>query len=125
MKGYIVFLNCRKGNIRTKSKEFHLEEGFYAYVGSCGVNCAKRISRHMSKEKRKMHWHIDFASSELCEVIAVLVVPLSEKEIVRSLVDKYEYVIGFGSSDDTEYPSHLFKIDMISFLRSINSLVKD
>ena len=121
MRGYIVILKCEEGIAKTKGRVFHLEPGYYAYVGSCGINCAKRVSRHMSKEKKK-HWHIDYIT-DFCDVIAVLVLNLPEKEIARRM-SKYPYIPGFGSTDDRQNPSHLFKIDITSFFNSINSLLR-
>lgn len=79
----------------------------------------------MKREKSKKHWHIDYLTSELCEVTAVLVLNRGEKEIVNYMFKRgYHHVKGFGSSDDNTFPSHLFKIDMISLLSSISSLLK-
>ncbi|AWR95181.1 GIY-YIG nuclease family protein [Acidianus brierleyi] len=117
MKGYIVFLNCKKGKIKTKGKEFIIDDGNYAYVGSCGNYCDKRISRHMRKEKENFHWHIDYLS-DICTPIAVLVLNMEEKEIA-SKFSNFPSIHGFGSADDKRNKSHLFKINIISAITTL------
>jgi len=118
MKGYLVLFYCNQGIIKLSTgREFELNKGYYAYVGSCGVNCSKRVSRHMSKEKKKLHWHVDYLT-QLCEPIGAIILEKEEKEIARKL-SKLEYVKGFGSTDDKENPSHLFKFHEIRELISI------
>jgi len=118
MKGYLVLFYCDQGIIKLSTgREFELNEGYYAYVGSCGVNCSKRISRHMSKEKKKLHWHVDYLT-QLCEPIGAIILEKEEKEIAKKL-SKLEYVKGFGSTDDRENPSHLFRFHEIRELISI------
>ncbi|AWR96386.1 DUF123 domain-containing protein [Acidianus sulfidivorans JP7] len=115
-KGYLVFFYCDKSTIKTKSKEFYLREGYYVYVGSCGKNCAKRISRHLSKQKKKLHWHIDYLS-EVCEPLCALVLPITEKELAKRL--PYPGIDGFGNTDDKGSRTHLFCAeinDLIKFL---------
>lgn len=119
-KGYIVVFSCKKGNISTLSKTFNINEGYYAYVGSCGRNCAKRISRHMNKEKIRKHWHVDYLS-EICEPLFSIVLPIEEKEIAKKMLN-FEYIKDFGSSDDKENPSHLFKISLISLFNLIRGI---
>ena len=118
MKGYLILFTCKKGTIKLSSgREFKLNEGYYVYVGSCGINCAKRISRHMNKEKKKLHWHVDYLA-QLCEPIAAIVIEKGEKDIAKKL-SKLEYIKGFGSTDDKENPSHLFNLQEIRELFSI------
>jgi|OSPMetMinimDraft_2_1075162.scaffolds.fasta_scaffold00230_2 Uri superfamily endonuclease len=110
MKSYILLIECKQYTIvRTKAKEFALEKGIYAYVGSCGISCVKRICRHLNKNKSKYHWHIDFLMKE-CYPLAVLVLPIREKELAKDLCKRFEYVKNFGSTDDSDSPSHLFRV---------------
>lgn len=112
MKGYIILFKCGKGIIRLPSrKEFLIEEGYYAYVGSCGLNCSKRVSRHMTKDKKKLHWHVDYLLS-LCESLFAISLCVSEEEIAKKL-SRLKYVKGFGSTDDRENLSHLFIVEDI------------
>ncbi len=118
MKGYIVFLDCEKGKVKTKGREFIIDNGNYAYVGSCGNYCDKRISRHMRREKPNFHWHIDYLS-DICIPTAVLVLNMEEKEIAAKL-SSFPSVYGFGSTDDKRNKSHLFKINIISAITALN-----
>ncbi len=43
---------------------FPFPKGFYVYTGSAQVSLGKRISRHLSQEK-KLHWHIDYLRTYL------------------------------------------------------------
>ncbi|NON62145.1 DUF123 domain-containing protein [Acidianus sp. RZ1] len=118
-KGYIVFFNCKEGFIQLKKRSFYLKHGMYAYVGSCGLNCAKRISRHLSKEKGIKHWHVDFLAN-LCEPTTALILNFEEKKIARIMAAMFYSIEGFGNTDDLEVPSHLFSAsasDVISLLR--------
>ena len=118
MKGYLVLFSCKQGVIKLPSgREFILDEDYYVYVGSCGTNCAKRISRHLSKEKKKLHWHVDYLA-QLCEPIAAIVLEKGEKDMAKKL-SRLEYVKGFGSTDDKENPSHLFKVEIKGLLSLI------
>ncbi|WP_338599263.1 DUF123 domain-containing protein [Sulfolobus tengchongensis] len=114
-KSYILLIRCNKDvKIRTKSnKIFLIKRGIYAYVGSCGKYCNRRIERHLSKIKNKFHWHIDFLTSNSdCETIAVLILNREEKEVASALfLHMHDYIKDFGSSDDRENLSHLFLVD--------------
>jgi len=122
VKGYLVFFSCRGGDVITKGKTFHLEEGYYAYVGSCGNYCDKRVSRHLNREKGKRHWHVDFLS-ELCEPLGVLVINAEERNIASSL-SNFSSIEGFGSSDDKTNKSHLFRVEPGQALKHIIALGK-
>ncbi|AWS00708.1 DUF123 domain-containing protein [Metallosphaera hakonensis JCM 8857 = DSM 7519] len=105
IKGYVVIFSCMEGVVRTGKREFWLSQGIYVYVGSCGINCTKRISRHLSKEVKRKRWHVDYLK-EICEPEGVLVLPIPEEEIADMLSDP---VKGFGSSDCRKHQGHLFK----------------
>ncbi len=117
MKGYLIFFQCREGEVKTKGRTFRLEEGNYVYVGSCGRYCQSRVARHLSEEKGRKHWHVDFLQG-LCEAKGALVLDLEEKEIASAL-SVFPSVKGFGSSDDRENESHLFKVEPWEALRYI------
>lgn len=113
----MVFFQCKEGEIKSKSRSFYLKEGYYVYVGSCGKSCSKRISRHLNIIKEKKHWHVDYLSS-LCEPVAVLVLPYSEKDLVKRL--PFDGIQGFGNTDDKGSRTHLFYAnlsDVIKLLR--------
>ncbi len=109
-KGYLVLFLCKEGILSSRAKNFKLSEGLYCYVGSCGNNCAKRISRHLSSDK-KMFWHVDFLS-QLCVPVLALVIGKEEKEIAR-VMSRFPSIKGFGNTDDKENESHLFLINSI------------
>ncbi|BFH74105.1 DUF123 domain-containing protein [Sulfurisphaera javensis] len=121
MKGYIVVFKCDEGIITTKTYKFVIKSGFYAYVGSCGVNCGKRISRHLLMKGKKKHWHVDYLS-DFCEPLFAIILPLKERDIVKILLLNFDYVKGFGSTDDKQNPSHLFKVSLISLLSLIRGI---
>ncbi|AIC15166.1 GIY-YIG nuclease family protein [Nitrososphaera viennensis] len=63
MKGvYVLLMHIGRPAIaRTGSLgRLHFEKGVYAYVGSALNGLEPRISRHLSKRKENMHWHIDY-----------------------------------------------------------------
>jgi len=106
---YLLLVKCTEPfRVRVRSKEFEVPQGELVYVGSCRVNCDKRVSRHFSKDKRSF-WHIDYLLNN-CEALSALLTPLEEAELAKAF-EGCEYVAGFGSSDDPLNPSHLFVCD--------------
>ncbi|AOL16611.1 hypothetical protein BFU36_07765 [Sulfolobus sp. A20] len=111
-RSYVVFFECEDGKIKVKSgREFEIDKGIYAYVGSCGRYCDKRISRHLTIEKKKLHWHVDYLSY-LCEPLGVIVLQKGEKEIASTLSSIFSSIKDFGSTDDKVNRSHLFKVEI-------------
>ncbi len=111
-KTYILFIkNDRVLSLhigRTLSCTF--PPGKYIYIGSAKRSIEKRISRHLSQEKR-LHWHIDYFLQHT-EITDVYIGPVEEKEMV-SLILKKDIKIpchGFGASD-SPHPAHLFLIE--------------
>lgn len=87
-------------------------EGFYAYVGSAQNGLEKRISRHLSSEKKKL-WHIDYLLSGGGKVVGVYYKEADKSEecrIAKVLAERGSGVLGFGCSDCL-CGSHLFKVD--------------
>jgi len=89
-----------------------LAKGFYAYVGSAQTNFAKRIGRHLGKEKRKF-WHIDYVldhpASKIVRIFAVNADKNHECKIARRISEKGNGISGFGCSD-CNCRSHLVKL---------------
>ncbi|AEM39344.1 protein of unknown function DUF123 [Pyrolobus fumarii 1A] len=92
-----------------------LEPGFYVYVGSGwgpgGLRA--RLKRHLMDRRRRLHWHIDrlLASGYARPVCVVYSVGCNaEKRIARVLSTVFDPIPGFGSSDDKESASHLFRL---------------
>ncbi|ARM77013.1 GIY-YIG nuclease family protein [Acidianus manzaensis] len=118
-KGYLVFFFCEDHSIMMRSKKFVIKKGYYAYVGSCSKNCSKRVSRHLSNKKERLHWHIDYLST-VCQPLSVIVLPKGEKEIAKQLAS-FPGVKNFGNTDDKSVYTHLFNVeinDIIKLLRS-------
>ncbi len=84
-------------------------EGYYLYTGSAMGRGAQsltgRISRHLSRDKRK-RWHIDFLLGEedvrVIDVLAIQSTTDGECKVNRYLKKRLEAeikIFGFGSSD--------------------------
>ncbi|MCH1770137.1 MULTISPECIES: DUF123 domain-containing protein [Metallosphaera] len=111
-KGYAILFDCENGEIRTSGRVFSITRGTYAYVGSCGVNCGKRVGRHLSDSLAKRRWHVDYLK-DLCKPLGALVLPLTEEDIANILTDP---VKGFGSSDCRKHEGHLFRVEIKTLL---------
>jgi len=112
-KGIYVMLlkTIKKQKLRCRKKEFILEEGIYAYVGSGMKDLAGRVKRHLSSKKKKW-WHIDYLL-ENAEVLWVLLIPTEKRKeeiISEKLSHIFPIVQDFGSSD-LKTKSNLFVID--------------
>lgn len=105
---YILLLRLHKSAaIKTRSRKFKLDPGYYAYVGSAMGGLKARINRHLAKEKRK-HCHIDYLLEET-EIKTVLSAQTNNKvecQIALKL-SKFSGPTGFGCSD-CGCKSHLF-----------------
>ncbi|MEL9990680.1 MAG: DUF123 domain-containing protein [Thermoproteus sp.] len=110
---YVVAFDCPDAVVRTKARRFALRAGLYAYVGSCGRSCAKRVARHLRRPAARRHWHVDYLP---CGAVAVFVTRLREAELALRLLAVADYVKGFGSSDDRRAPSHLFLVGSLAEL---------
>ena len=114
---YAVVFRCPSAVVKTRARVFCVEEGLYVYVGSCGSSCHKRILRHLRRPVRKF-WHVDYLP---CAALFALVTRLKEVDLAARLAARLEYVASFGSSDDRNTPSHLFKIPSLSYLLDVIS----
>jgi len=111
---YLLFLVCEEEQvIKTRGKVFRIPPGHYVYVGSCGLSCSARITRHF-KRKKKLFWHIDFLT-RACRPVGVVTLAVEEKSLARTLTS-LTYIEGFGCTDDREAPSHLFRASPIQVL---------
>jgi Uri superfamily endonuclease len=97
--------------------KLHFRKGVYAYVGSALNGLDPRISRHLSKRKENMHWHIDYlTSSPYASTECVIMGETSKRvecKVSKAIASKpfSSEVPAFGSSDCT-CKSHLYRIDM-------------
>ncbi len=95
--------------------EFGFEPGRYLYVGSAygPGGLAARVSRHLHREGRRLHWHIDYLT-QVVDVATVWVLPEGrECEIVSELLAHPATkvpAVGFGSSDCARCPAHLLLV---------------
>lgn len=105
---YIALFRCRDGYVVTRGSIFKITEGVYAYVGSCGNHCSARIVRHLHKVNVK-HWHVDYLH-DICDELAVVVLPYDEGNVARAMLGSFEGVPGFGNSDRREDKTHLFRV---------------
>ena len=95
--------------------EVTLERGEYVYTGSAMKNLAKRVARHLRKEK-KIRWHIDYLlANPAAGISGVEIFPSETRDecaFNQTLIEKGAEipVTGFGSSDCRCCPSHLVRI---------------
>jgi sugar fermentation stimulation protein A len=80
------------------------------YSGSARKNLSARISRHLRKEGKKKHWHIDYLTPYAARIKALPV--MSYRNLECDLAGELERLNGkpvenFGSSD-CRCTSHLF-----------------
>ena len=102
------------------------QPGFYAYVGSGGVNVVKRVKRHQRATKPR-HWHIDYLTTgprRMRPVDAYILATPDECGLAQSLADRLSVVRGFGSSD-CRCAGHLFHApDLRSLMQALGPLVR-
>ncbi len=106
---YILLVQLdRTKDIQTGKRKFHLEKGYYGYVGSALSGLEHRLSRHLRTDKR-FHWHIDYMlnTARIKDVVCGETVESKECTLAEILSQKLPAINGFGSSD-CKCPSHLF-----------------
>jgi len=113
MKGsYILVIRLESDStVKTKGKEFHLKEGYYAYVGSAMNSLEKRVLRHFGARK-KLHWHIDFLleGAELLRAYLVFDERRLEERLSQAISEHGEPVEGFGAGD-VAVSTNLYRFD--------------
>lgn len=123
----MILINCDNSvSISTRgNKEFQIDKGLYVYVGSSGNNPLNRVMRHLyGRDKKKNFWHIDFLTSS-CKPISAIVLDKEEKYLANTLSKYFDFVKGFGSTDDKENLSHLFKVnEILQFLFIVRILTE-
>jgi Uri superfamily endonuclease len=91
-----------------KRRNYHFEEGYYAYVGSALGSLEKRVARHLDTQKN-LYWHIDYLLN-MAIVREVIYAETNQKKeclIAQALSKKLASISGFGCSD-CNCSSHLF-----------------
>ena len=115
MKGIYVLLISLSNNAKIKIGslgKIKFSKGLYLYVGSAQNNLEKRITRHISKTKKKF-WHIDYLlDNDFARIINVFVKKAGKSMECRTalkLGKNGSVIKNFGCSD-CRCPSHLIKI---------------
>jgi Uri superfamily endonuclease len=106
---YVILMQLDKvSDISAGKRRFHLESGFYGYVGSALSGLERRVARHLRTDKRS-HWHIDYLLNvaKVTDVICGETVESKECALAEIFSRRLPAVNGFGASD-CKCPSHLF-----------------
>ncbi len=94
---------------------FVFSKGFYVYTGSAQNGLEKRISRHLSSDKR-FHWHIDYLLSHAKVVKVVRYVGRKDEcklnRVTGQSAGATQIVKKFGSSD-CNCETHLYYFEDI------------
>lgn len=125
---YTLVIRLREHLVTSlNEREILLTGGLYVYTGSAfgPGGLSARISRHLRRRKPH-HWHIDELTSLLhCRIVALIfcISPEKLEGAISSLFSKdvrFAGINGFGSSDDSKNPSHLFlsRSDLLSCVAS-------
>jgi Uri superfamily endonuclease len=90
------------------TRKYHLQKGYYLYVGSAMSSLESRIRRHLSS-KKKCHWHIDYllGRARIQNIIYAETEEREECHLANLLAQRLSAVEGFGCSD-CRCRSHLF-----------------
>jgi len=101
---------------------FEFQKGCYVYVGSGLNGLEQRIRRHL-REKKKIHWHIDYflPFARIVEVFYKESARREECEFAKELAKDFRGVPGFGCSD-CSCQSHLFVGSPQDVFRCIDTL---
>jgi Uri superfamily endonuclease len=101
----------------------------YVYIGSALNGLARRIGRHLAVSGKKMHWHIDYLLEHLSIQAIYLALTTTSKECeislaINALASHFTPIKGFGNSDCTTCPSHLYEGEVSDEPDSIDMMVR-
>ncbi|MFX0008144.1 MAG: DUF123 domain-containing protein [Candidatus Hermodarchaeota archaeon] len=106
-------------------------KGFYIYIGSAmgeygSSTLVNRVKRHfLSKNEKKIHWHIDYLLADLHSIIIkTYLIPSKyplECIIAKEFSEICDYSINNFGSSDCECASHLFYFKNLEFFHKHNS----
>lgn len=109
-----------KQNITFFHKKFgkiEIEPGYYYYTGSSKRNLMQRITRHLRKQDKPLHWHIDYLlQSPHAKIILIKIYRNDNPDECMINIETLKRlngvmpIRGFGSSDCNRCPSHLLKV---------------
>ena len=117
MKGiYCLFIDVEDCSIDIGAKgKMDFPQGLYVYVGSAQNSIEKRITRHLSGDK-KVRWHIDYLlASEKARVVRIAYKEAPKEEecaAASAFAEDGIPIKGFGCSD-CSCNSHLIRVDKI------------
>ena len=108
---YLLLLRLEKNTSIEVGRlgRFLFQRGYYLYVGSAMRNLTARIDRH-SRQRKKLHWHIDYLRQAADRVIA-LPIRSSERqecEIAQAFSDVFPHGPNRFGSSDCNCTAHLF-----------------
>jgi sugar fermentation stimulation protein A len=93
------------------------KKGWYLYAGSARKNLSSRVARHLRRERKQKHWHLDYLTPHagILRAFPIMSYRNLECELARGLINAGGLPIpGFGSSDcrggqggAPKCPSHL------------------
>jgi Uri superfamily endonuclease len=119
MKGvYVLLMHIGRPVVAKTASlgRLHFGKGVYAYVGSALNGLEPRISRHLSKRKENMHWHIDYLTSSPYASVEYAIMGKTSRrvecKVSKAIASKpfSNEVPAFGSSD-CNCNSHLYRLD--------------
>jgi len=105
-----VKLNC--------GKNWQIQKGLYAYIGSAMNSLEKRICRHLRQQKR-YHWHIDYLL-KTSTILSIFIFPGQRNELrfSQEFAKHFDGPEGFGSSD-LPVRTNLYRIDDLNELSAL------
>nr|MDO8113301.1 GIY-YIG nuclease family protein [Candidatus Sigynarchaeota archaeon] len=86
----------------------------YLYVGSALKGLHGRLARHLSRQGKKIHWHVDFLLEQLDIHRVYYAITSQKKECEVSMrlhaeATLFKAIERFGNSDCKSCPSHLYQ----------------
>lgn len=86
------------------------QAGFYLYAGSAKRNLSKRTARHLRRERKKLHWHIDYLreAAEKAAVYPIYTADEAECELAGRIGKLGGIPVPRFGSSDCRCHSHLF-----------------
>lgn len=106
----LIFEKSGSSSVRLRTRSIFMEEGVYLYVGSAKRGLEKRISRHLTKRKKRF-WHIDYITARRdVAAQAVFLSSLAECKTLRALSSLGTLVGNKLGSSDCACPSHVVRV---------------
>lgn len=93
------------------------DAGIYIYVGSALSGLGRRLERHLRRDGKKRHWHVD-SLLERAEIEGILFAETPERvectisQEIAADSSRFRPVPGFGNSDCTSCIAHLYWVNV-------------